>query len=73
MITVSIVSHGHGGMVDRLIEQLLKVELVSQIILTLNIPQFIEIKNNEKLIIINNYIGLLSSPFKATNFLIYKT
>jgi GT2 family glycosyltransferase len=54
MITVSIVSHGHGEMVDRLIEQLRNVESVSQIILTLNIPQLIKIKNNEKITIIQN-------------------
>lgn len=54
MITVSIVSHGHGEMVDRLIEQLRKIESVSQIILTLNIPQLIKINNNEKITIIQN-------------------
>jgi GT2 family glycosyltransferase len=54
MITVSIVSHGHGEMVERLIAQLHKIEAVSQIILTLNIPERIQIKNNENLTIVHN-------------------
>lgn len=54
MITASIVSHGHGEMVERLIGQLQKIETVSQIILTLNIPERIQIKNNEKLTIVHN-------------------
>jgi hypothetical protein len=54
MITASIVSHGHGEMVERLIAQLQEIETVSQIILTLNIPESIQIKNNEKLTILHN-------------------
>jgi len=57
MITVSVVSHGHGEMVERLIAQLQKIEIVSQIILTLNIPESIQIKNNEKLTIVNNNVS----------------
>ncbi len=39
MITVSIVSHGHGSMVDRLILQLRECKEVTQILLTRNIPE----------------------------------
>ena len=59
MITVSIVSHGHGDMVIALIEQLKKFPLVSQIILTLNIPEYLEIdKSDETLNIVNNQVPL---------------
>lgn len=44
MITVSIVSHGHGAMIDRLVSQLQKCPEVRQIILTLNIPELSEIR-----------------------------
>lgn len=39
MIAVSIVSHGHGVMVERLVAQLRDCPEVSQIVLTLNIPE----------------------------------
>lgn len=39
MIAVSIVSHGHGKMVERLVAQLRNYPEVKQIILTLNIPE----------------------------------
>lgn len=39
MITISIVSHGHGEMVSRLLRQLLTCPEVSQIIVTWNIPE----------------------------------
>lgn len=56
MITISIVSHGHGEMVGKLVTQLQKIETVSQIILTLNIPEFLQIKNKDKLTIVHNDI-----------------
>lgn len=58
MITVSIVSHGHGKMVERLIAQLQNIDTVSQIILTLNIPESVQTKNDAKLNIIQNHIPL---------------
>lgn len=59
MITVSIVSHHHGNMVVDLINQLNQLPLVKQIILTLNIPEYLHIdKNNSKLKIINNKFPL---------------
>lgn len=39
MISVSLVSHGHGAMVWRLVSQLAACPEVSQIIVTLNIPE----------------------------------
>ena len=40
MITVSLVSHGHGDMVDNLIQQLAAYPEVGQIILSPSIPEF---------------------------------
>jgi GT2 family glycosyltransferase len=39
MIAVSIVSHGHGAMVDRLVSQLRNCPTVTRIVLTHNIPE----------------------------------
>lgn len=39
LVTVSIVSHGHGAMVWPLVEQLQKLPLVTKIIVTINIPE----------------------------------
>jgi GT2 family glycosyltransferase len=39
LIAVSIVSHGHGVMVERLVSALLKLPEVSQIMVTRNIPE----------------------------------
>ena len=54
MVSVSIVSHGHGDMVSKLISQLLGFSEISQIILTLNIPEVIEIPSSSKLRVIKN-------------------
>ncbi len=39
MICISVVSHGHGAMVESLIARLLEFQEVSQIVLTRNIPE----------------------------------
>ena len=55
MVTVSIVSHGHGAMVEQLVRQLLLFPEVGQIILTYNIPEVSNLSSSEKLeIIVNN-------------------
>lgn len=54
MITVSVVSHGHGEMVEKLIIQLINEPTVAQIILTLNISEFPEVIASKKLIVIRN-------------------
>lgn len=53
-IAVSIVSHGHGAMLNSLIEQLASFKEVNQIILTINIPEGLEPIACEKLEIIKN-------------------
>lgn len=54
MISVSIVSHGHGDMVDTLIQQLAACPEVGQIILTYNIPETSALQPTGTLEIINN-------------------
>lgn len=53
-VTVSIVSHNHGEMVVSLIKALDKLEDVSRILLTINVPEDIVINNCAKLHVINN-------------------
>lgn len=53
MIVVSIVSHGHIQMLPFLLGQLLKFSEVEKIILTLNIPESINISDNRIQIICN--------------------
>ena len=54
MIAVSIVSHGHGAMVDRLITQLQSCPEVSQIVLTRNIPEVTESVYPDSVSVIEN-------------------
>lgn len=56
MITVSIVSHGHGEMVSHLIKQLEDCPEVTQIILTRNICEPLILKQTDKLEIIENNV-----------------
>lgn len=54
MIAVSIVSHGHGAMVGKLIGQLLDCPEVGRIILTRNIPEALELPQDERIVVIDN-------------------
>lgn len=54
MICVSIVSHGHGSMVSRLIEQILACPQVTQLIVTLNIPEDFSFVSDSRLLVIFN-------------------
>ena len=56
MITASIVSHGHGEMVSRLVEQLLVFPEISQVIVTLNIPENLIFREDRRVIVIENLI-----------------
>ena len=53
-VGVSIVSHGHGTMVWRLVDQLLAFAEVSQIIVTLNIPEPVPELLDSKVMLIRN-------------------
>ena len=53
-VTVSVVSHGHGQMVVKLLEQLLIFPEVAQILLTCNIPEILNIPSDERIDLIKN-------------------
>jgi N-acetylglucosaminyl-diphospho-decaprenol L-rhamnosyltransferase len=54
VITVSIVSHGHAAMIEGLVESLLHFPEVREIVLTLNIPEALNLPEDERLWIIRN-------------------
>jgi len=54
MITVSIVSHGHGDMTSRLLKRLLTFPEVSKVVLVCNIPESIPNTKNSRILRINN-------------------
>jgi N-acetylglucosaminyl-diphospho-decaprenol L-rhamnosyltransferase len=54
MISISIVSHGHGPMIPALINQLLTFPQVGKIILTLNTPESIQLPSDLRLVCISN-------------------
>lgn len=54
VIAVSIVSHGHGAMVQQLVEQVLACPEVSRVIVTYNIPELLSGFPDGRVEIINN-------------------
>ncbi|MBU3607772.1 glycosyltransferase family 2 protein [Polynucleobacter nymphae] len=54
LVTVSIISHGHGSMVELLIPLLLNCKEVHKIILIKNIPEFLSLADSDRLQIITN-------------------
>ena len=58
MVTISIVSHGHGTMVVSLINQLLRLPEVGQIVLTANIPEKLDLPLDSKIMILKNEFPL---------------
>lgn len=58
MITVSVVSHGHGDMVVRLVAQLLALPEVSGVILTRNIPELLSLQQDSRLKLLENPVPL---------------
>lgn len=54
MITVSVVSHGHGGLVERLLRQLRECPEISHIILTQNVPEALSLPDCDSLQVIVN-------------------
>lgn len=54
MLVVSIISHGHGDMIIRLINQMLTFPEVDRIVLTLNIPESIPKFKDPRLVLVLN-------------------
>lgn len=53
-VTISIVSHGHGSLVEPLIEQVLKQSGVAKVLLTLNVPENLALPSSNKLAVMRN-------------------
>lgn len=56
MITVSIVSHSHGTMVERLVRQLLLFPEVTSIVVTLNVPEEWGLDLDERITVVRNAV-----------------
>ena len=54
MVSVSIVSHGHGRMVERLVATLLGYPEVGQITVTYNIAESLNLPQDERVLAIHN-------------------
>ncbi len=69
MITVSIVSHNHGDMVKRLVDQLLEFPLISKVIITLNLPESASHESDSRILYLRNIdpIGFGANHNKAFN------
>lgn len=54
MITISIVSHGHRAMLSILVEELLQFSEVAKILITLNIPELVDVPVDDRIQLIKN-------------------
>lgn len=54
MISISVISHGHGQMVSNVVSQLLQFPEVSEIFVIKNIPEKLYLPPSEKIILIEN-------------------
>ena len=62
LLTVSIVSHGHGVMVERLVATLLTYPEVGQLVVTCNIPESLMLPNDAHILLIATGGRLVSAP-----------
>lgn len=53
-VTVSVVSHGHGDMIRRLVAELQAFPEVRQILVTLNIPELLALPEDQRIRVIEN-------------------
>ena len=58
MISVSIVSHGHGPMLPALLLRLLEFPEVAQVIVTLNIPESVSLPSDSRVQLVHNQTPL---------------
>lgn len=74
MLSVSVISHGHGNMVCKLVDQLLKFHEVDRVIVTLNIPETIFLPTDDRVFIIQNILpkGFASNNNQAFDYCISK-
>ncbi|KAB5619178.1 glycosyltransferase family 2 protein [Pseudomonas putida] len=55
MIAVSIISHAHGKMVETLVASLLRCPEVTQLLVTLNIPEALSLPVDSRVVVIKNF------------------
>lgn len=55
-ITVSVVSHGHGVMVEQLVAQLLQETSLTRLIVTLNRPETLALPSDDRIVCIQNHV-----------------
>lgn len=55
-ITVSVVSHGHGAMVEQLVAQLLQETSLTRLIVTLNRPETLALPSDDRIVCIRNQV-----------------
>lgn len=73
MITVSVISHGHGSMVTRLTAQLLTLPEVARVIVTLNIEEALALPEDPRVQIIRNTSPVGFGKNHNTAFALCKT
>jgi len=56
MISVSIISHGHGTMVEALVAELLACPEIGQVLVTKNIPEPLSLPQDARLLMIDNMV-----------------
>lgn len=54
MIAISIISHAHGDMVEKLVRSLLLLEEVTQLFVTLNVPEQLLLPSDNRIVLIRN-------------------
>ena len=54
MVTASVVSHGHGPMVEKLVAALLRETELARLIVTINRPELLELPTDPRLTVIRN-------------------
>lgn len=67
MISISIISHSHGAMVERLVAELLTCPEIEQILVTRNIPESLDLPKDDRILVLDNIVpvGFASNHNRA--------
>ncbi len=57
-ISISIISHGHGSMVERLVADLLDCPEIGQVVLTCNVSESLTFSHDERIITLDNIVPM---------------
>ncbi len=55
-ISISIISHGHGSMVERLVADLLDCPEIGQVVLTCNVPETLTLPHDDRIMTLDNIV-----------------